>query len=100
MGNPEQRVPPALVIYDLKNDRPLRKYIIPSDQRTADSFFANIAVEDYNCEDTYAYLGDLGAPGLVVYSWKLERSWLVKHHFFHPDPKVITLLLLLLLYLI
>ncbi|KAL2719743.1 protein yellow [Vespula maculifrons] len=87
MGNPEQRVPPALVIYDLKDDTPLRKFIIPPDQRTADSFFANIAVEDYNCEDTYAYLGDLGAPGLVVYSWKLDRSWLVKHHFFHPDPK-------------
>lgn len=87
MGNPEQRVPPTLVIYDLNDDKLLRKFVIPSDQRTADSFFANIAVEDYNCDDAYGYLGDLGAPGLVVYSWKLDKSWLVKHHFFHPDPK-------------
>ncbi|EFN88455.1 Protein yellow [Harpegnathos saltator] len=87
LGNPEQQVPPALIIYDLTNDRMLRKYVIPADQRTADSLFANIAVEDYSCEDSYGYLGDLGGPGLVVYSWSLQQSWLVKHHSFHPDPQ-------------
>lgn len=66
----------------------LRKFVIPEDQRTADSLFANIAVEDYSCDDTYAYLADLGGPGLVVYSWSMNNSWLVKHHFFHPDPQV------------
>lgn len=88
LGNPEQQVPPALIVYDLTNDRMLRKYVIPADQRTADSLFANIAVEDYSCEDSYGYLGDLGGPGLVVYSWSLQQSWLVKHHSFHPDPQV------------
>ncbi|KAI4488668.1 hypothetical protein M0802_011376 [Mischocyttarus mexicanus] len=87
LGEPSQRVPPTLLIYDLNDDKLLRKFVIPNDQRTADSFFANIVVEDYNCNDTYSYLGDLGAPGLVVYSWKLDKSWLVKHHYFHPDPK-------------
>ncbi|XP_014485527.1 PREDICTED: protein yellow-like isoform X1 [Dinoponera quadriceps] len=87
LGNPEQQVPPALIVYDLTNDRMLRKHVIPADQRTADSLFANIAVEDYSCEDSYAYLGDLGGPGLVVYSWSLQQSWLVKHHSFHPDPQ-------------
>ncbi|XP_077276653.1 L-dopachrome tautomerase yellow-b [Temnothorax americanus] len=86
LGNPEQQAPPALIVYDLATDRMLRKYVIPSDQRTADSLFANIAVEDYSCEDSYGYLGDLGGPGLVVYSWNLRKSWLVKHHSFHPDP--------------
>ncbi|KOC64617.1 Protein yellow [Habropoda laboriosa] len=87
LDNPEQQAPPALLIYDLTNDRLLRKFVIPEDQKTADSLFANIAVEDYSCEDTYAYLGDLGGPGMVVYSWKTDKSWLVKHHFFHPDPQ-------------
>lgn len=88
LQNPEQEAPPALLIYDLKNDRLLRKFVIPEDQKTHDSLFANIALEDYSCEDTFAYLGDLGGPGLVVYSWKSRKSWLVKHRFFQPDPQV------------
>ncbi|XP_066588473.1 protein yellow-like [Prorops nasuta] len=87
LGSPEQQAPPALLIYDLSNDRLLRKFVIPNDQRTPDSLFANIAVEDRSCDDTYGYLGDLGGPGLVVYSWRQNKSWLVKHHFFHPDPQ-------------
>lgn len=87
LQNPEQEAPPALLIYDLKNDRLLRKFVIPEDQKTHDSLFANIALEDYSCEDTFAYLGDLGGPGLVVYSWKSRKSWLVKHRFFQPDPQ-------------
>ncbi|XP_029668452.1 protein yellow-like isoform X2 [Formica exsecta] len=86
LGSPEQQAPPALIIYDLMTDRVLRKHVIPADQRTPDSLFANIAVEDYSCEDSYGYLGDLGGPGLIVYSWSLHSSWLVKHHSFHPDP--------------
>ena len=88
LGSPEQQAPPTLIVYDLTNDQMIRRYQIPEDQRTADSLFANIAIEDYDCDDSYAYLGDLGGPGLVVYSWKTDKSWLVKHHFFHPDPLV------------
>ncbi|XP_011506369.1 PREDICTED: protein yellow [Ceratosolen solmsi marchali] len=87
LGSPEQQAPPTLLVYDLTNDQLLRKYPIPDEQRTADSLFANIAVEDYSCEDSYAYLGDLGGPGLVVYSWKLAKSWIIKHHYFYPDPQ-------------
>ncbi|XP_012244008.1 protein yellow isoform X2 [Bombus impatiens] len=87
LDSPEQQAPPALLIYNLTDDRLLRKFIIPEDQKTPDSLFANIAVEDYSCEDTFAYLADLGGPGLVVYSWKSENSWLLKHHFFQPDSQ-------------
>lgn len=87
LGTPEQQAPPALIVYDLTNDQVLRKYVIPEDQRTADSLFANIVIEDASCEDSFAYLADLGGPGLVVYSWRRNVSWLVKHHFFHPDPQ-------------
>lgn len=78
--------PPSLLVYDLHNDNLLRRFIIPSDQRKADSIFANIAVEDADCEDTFAYAADMQYPGLIVYSWKSQESWLIKHHFFHPDP--------------
>lgn len=40
--------------------------MFPDSQVKSDSFFANIAVEDGDCDDTFAYAGDLGAPGLVV----------------------------------
>lgn len=92
IGTPEQLAPPALLIYDLTNDELIRKYTIPDNQKTTDSLFANIAVEDKSCDDTYAYIGDLGGPGLVVYSWKRQTSWLVKHNYFYPDPMVFILL--------
>ncbi|KAI4456295.1 protein yellow-related [Holotrichia oblita] len=75
-----------LLIYDLHNDALQRRYEIPQDQVKDNSFFANIAVEDHDCQDTYAYLGDLGAPALVVYSLKENKSWQVNHHYFHIDP--------------
>nr|CAH7712509.1 unnamed protein product [Callosobruchus chinensis] len=78
---------PKLLIFDLNTDTLIRSYQIPEDQVKKDvSFFANIAVEENGCEDTYAYLADLGHPGLVVYSFKKNRSWLVKHHYFHISP--------------
>lgn len=50
------------------------------------SFFANLAVDDSNCKNSFAYAADLGAPGLIVYSWAQDDSWRVLHNFFHPDP--------------
>lgn len=78
--------PSQLLIYDLHNDALLRRYLIPKDQYSTDSLLANIAVEDGNCNDSYAYLADLGDPGLIVYSWANQTSWLVKHHYFNIDP--------------
>lgn len=79
-------MPTQLLIYDLHNDNLLRRYTFPKSQVKKDSFFANIAVEDGDCDDTFAYCADLSAPGLVVYSWKQQESWRVSHHYFHPDP--------------
>jgi hypothetical protein len=77
---------PSLVVYDLHNDNLLRRYEFPSDQIKNDSLFANVAVEDTDCENTFAYVTDIFNPALLVYSWKLQDSWRVTHHFFHPDP--------------
>lgn len=86
LGDTRKLSQSQLLIYDLHNDNLMRRYAFPEDQTKKDSFFANLAVEDGDCENTYAYSGDLGAPGLVVYSWKLQDSWRVNHHYFHPDP--------------
>ncbi|XP_044730756.1 protein yellow [Chrysoperla carnea] len=75
-----------LLIYNLRNDNLLRRYVLPSDQVHKNSFFANIAVEDTDYDDTYAYLGDLSSPGLVIYSFKTGTSWRITHHYFHIDP--------------
>ncbi|KAI8042554.1 protein yellow [Drosophila gunungcola] len=75
-----------LLVYDLHNDDLLRRHVLPADQLKQVSLLANLAVEDSDCENTYAYAADLGSPGLVVYSWKDQESWRVQHHFFHPDP--------------
>lgn len=86
LGDKKVALPTRMLVYDLHNDAILRRYEFPADQQKSDSFFANIAVEDADCEDTYAYAGDLGAPGLVVYSFKRQESWRVQHNFFHSDP--------------
>ncbi|XP_030383577.1 protein yellow [Scaptodrosophila lebanonensis] len=78
--------PAQLLIYDLHNDNLLRRHVFPAEQMKQNSFFANLAVEGHDCENTYAYAADLGSPGLVVYSWRDQESWRVQHHFFHPDP--------------
>lgn len=89
MGNLETnttKYPPAIIIYDLKTDNLLRRYTIPEDQVKEDSGFANIALEDSDCQKTYAYAGDVGKAGIVVYSWDKNESWRITHHYFHPDP--------------
>lgn len=45
-----------------------------------------VDVQKDNCDNAYAYVPDLGAYGVVVYSLKDNKSWRVKHNFFHFDP--------------
>lgn len=39
-----------------------------------------------NCEDTHAYVTDAGSFGIIVYSFRKNRSWRIEHNFFHIDP--------------
>lgn len=86
LGDAKVLAPPQLLVYDLHNDNLLRRFVIPESQRKKDSLFANIAVEDGDCDNVYVYMADLGAPALVVYSWNLKESWRVSHNYFHSDP--------------
>lgn len=83
-----------LLVYDLRNDNLLRRFVVPADQQNAvESRFDSLAVEvataadgSAACDDAFAYLADSGKPGLVVYSWRTLESWRVQHHFFNGDP--------------
>lgn len=86
LGNTTVLRPTTLLVYDLHNDNLLRRFPFTSGLTKQDTFFANIAVEDGDCMDTFVYCGDLGASGLVVYSWKQQDAWRVNHNYFHPDP--------------
>ncbi|XP_053959654.1 protein yellow [Anastrepha ludens] len=88
LGSPKQITPNAIVIFDLKTDQLVRRFAIPKEQTKEDTFFANIVIDsDRNdCNNAYAYIPDLGAYGLIVYSLRDNHSYRVKHNFFHFDP--------------
>ncbi|CAH1967755.1 unnamed protein product [Acanthoscelides obtectus] len=89
LGSPHQVSPPAIVIFDLNTDKVLRRYLLkPEDIKGDDSFFANIVVDlqPGRCDEAFAYIPDLGGYGIVVYSFKDDDSWRIKHNFFHFDP--------------
>jgi len=88
LGSAEVVSPTKLVVFDLKTDKILRVYPLKATDVKEDSFFANVIVDitPGKCEDAFAYLPDLGSYGLVVYSWKDNTTYRVKHHYFHFDP--------------
>ncbi|CAG9817904.1 unnamed protein product [Phaedon cochleariae] len=80
-------VNPRFVVYNLTTDEIISSYTIPEGQfDKVSSFFGNIAVEENNCTDSFAYLADFGKPALVVYDLAKNRSWQVNHNFFNVDP--------------
>lgn len=42
LGNPEQITPPALVIFDLKTDKLIRRFEFAAEDAKEDTFFANV----------------------------------------------------------
>lgn len=85
-GKNSKRLAPArIIIFDLRTDDIIHKFTLPVNLEN--SVFSNIAVDDNDCEDTFAYVADAGSPpSLTVYSHKLKDAWQVKHNFFNIDP--------------
>ncbi|CAG9862453.1 unnamed protein product [Phyllotreta striolata] len=89
LGNPNQVIPPSIAIFDLNTDKLLKRYNLgENDIKGDDSFFANIIVDVTKdaCDKAFAYIPDLGGYGIVVYSLAEDKSWRVKHNYFHFDP--------------
>lgn len=47
LGNPKQIAPPAIVIFDLKTNKLIRRYTIPGAYIKDDTFFANVVCKFY-----------------------------------------------------
>lgn len=43
-------------------------------------------IKQGECDNVYAYVPDFGAYAMVVYDYKNDKSWRIKHNFFHFDP--------------
>lgn len=86
LGNYKAYASSRVLVFDLHNDALLRVFTIPQSQIKEESFFATLAVEDHDCANTFGYFADLGKAGLIVYSWKENKSWRVKHNYFNIDP--------------
>ncbi|XP_076248993.1 yellow-h [Calliopsis andreniformis] len=86
--SPKQVCPPAIVIFNLITDTPIRKYIIPEDQVKEDSLYTNIVVDIRNedCGSAVAYASDVFRYGLLVYDFQTDSSFRIQHHLFFPDP--------------
>ncbi|KAF4523350.1 hypothetical protein B566_EDAN005504 [Ephemera danica] len=88
----KQACPPQLFIFDLKSDTLMRKYRFPQSSLKSNSFLTGITldVDGTMCssqeDDAFAYIADVWAFGMVVYSFKQDKSWRVEHEYFHPDP--------------
>lgn len=88
LGNPTSYATPSLAIFDLYTDKLIRRHFFPESLLKEDSFFANVIIdaERGDCDNAYAYVPDLGGYQVIVYSFKEDKSWRVKHNFFHFDP--------------
>ncbi|KAK9883383.1 hypothetical protein WA026_001558 [Henosepilachna vigintioctopunctata] len=87
-GNPIQVQQPKLVVMDLRTDTVLRQFTFPASDALPSSLFAHIVVDTdpSNCNEAYAYIPDVSGYGLVVYSWRDDRSWRVTHNYFYLEP--------------
>ncbi|CAH0407819.1 unnamed protein product [Chilo suppressalis] len=87
-GSPNQVIGPSIVVFDLNTDQLIHRYYFKLEDMKEDSFFANIVVDTDkdSCDNAFAYVPDLGAYGIVVYSLKQDDSWRITHHYFHFEP--------------
>ncbi|XP_026468229.1 protein yellow-like, partial [Ctenocephalides felis] len=88
LGTPKVYAKPALLIFDLHTDQLIKRYTFEPTDLKEDSFFANVVVDvrPDACDDAFAYIPDLGAYGVVVYSFRDDDSWRVSHNYFHFEP--------------
>ncbi|KAM3956097.1 yellow-fa [Aphomia sociella] len=89
--NRQQVQPPAIVVFDLNNDRQILRYRFKSSDIPAENTptgLASITVDitGNNCRNAFAYVPDLTTYGLIVYSLAENDSWRLSHNFFSFNP--------------
>ncbi|KAJ8958787.1 hypothetical protein NQ314_006350 [Rhamnusium bicolor] len=85
--DPKQICHPQLLIFDLETDELLTRYVLPAEFIKENGLYSNIIVDIRDdCENVHAYLTDVWRFGLVVFSLKKMKAWLINDHLFFPDP--------------
>lgn len=83
--------PAQILIFDLNTDSLIRRYKIPAAQSPKVSLLITVAVDVRDapphgrCRDTLAYFADVQGFGLIVYDFKVNRSWRVTNMRFSPN---------------
>ncbi|XP_018332062.1 L-dopachrome tautomerase yellow-f2 [Agrilus planipennis] len=81
--------PPTVFAIDLNTDTVIRRYELKSSDLAPGSIGLSsltIDVDPENCNDTFAYIVDLGGYGLIVYDFANDSSWRVTHNYFAMEP--------------
>lgn len=82
--------PPQLHVFDLRTDKLITRYKFPRDQYKDDSLFVTVVVDirknEYNGNNTYAYIADVTGFALIVYDHEHSRSWKITNNLFYPYP--------------
>ncbi|XP_037294991.1 protein yellow isoform X2 [Manduca sexta] len=79
---------PAILMFDLNSDTLMNRYEF-SDEVLRDSSVLTSVVVDIvgkNCENSYAYVTDMGSNAILVYHLATNEAWRVENHYFHFDP--------------
>nr|QHN70684.1 yellow-h2 [Limenitis arthemis astyanax] len=86
--SPKQVCPPSIVVFDLRTDTPIARYVIPEKYVLQDSLYSNIVIDSRreDCSDLHAYIADTWRFGLLVFRESDESFWRFTHHLFYPDP--------------
>nr|XP_026496508.1 L-dopachrome tautomerase yellow-f2-like [Vanessa tameamea] len=84
----KQITAPAIVVFDLNNNRLIHRYVLEEDVLRDSSVLTSIVVDiiGKGCDNTYAYIPDMGSNALIVYSLGENEAWRVENHYFHFDP--------------
>ncbi|XP_052743870.1 L-dopachrome tautomerase yellow-f2-like isoform X2 [Bicyclus anynana] len=79
---------PAILVFDLKTDTLLRRYVIDDDLLRDSSVLTSIVVDTAckGCNNAYAYIPDMGSNAILVYNLARDEAWRVESHYFHFDP--------------
>ncbi|XP_046970415.1 protein yellow-like [Vanessa cardui] len=84
----KQIAAPAIVVFDLNSNRLIHRYVLQDDVLRDSSVLTSIVVDTIGkgCDNTYAYIPDMGSNALIVYSLGANAAWRVENHYFHFDP--------------
>lgn len=91
-GKGHSQCPPKLVIWDMVENREVRRHVFPEevvDRST--SFLRGIVIDTASAdpEDWFAYIASTGEEKLVVYSFREHSSWSIQHDSMQKDNSAV-----------